>query len=79
MVKLVQIIWDFAKINECESYSNNFKTYGGLVDFASFYLQLRTKETRVHYEAKHAKFEFAKARNHINDIYNAFLRALATE
>nr|WP_282432271.1 hypothetical protein [Campylobacter troglodytis] len=31
--ELLSIIRDFAKLNECEIYSDSWKAYDGLVDF----------------------------------------------
>ncbi|TQR47875.1 hypothetical protein DMC01_13250 [Campylobacter troglodytis] len=48
--------------------------------FASFCLATLQEGAKAHYRVKHAKFEFANGRNHINEIVNFFAScyALAT-
>ncbi|TQR61307.1 transposase [Campylobacter troglodytis] len=63
------IIKDFSELKESEIYSDGLKSYDGLVDFLlRFVLQLCKKVQS--YRVKHAKFEFANGRSHINDIEN---------
>ena len=58
--ELLPIIRDFAELKESEIYSDSWKAYDGLVDFGA----------KAHYRVKHAKFEFANGRSHINEIVN---------
>ena len=58
--ELIPILSEFSKFDSCTIYSDCWKAYDGLVDYAAL----------AHYRVKHSKNEFANGKNHINGIEN---------
>ena len=60
--ELISILSEFSDLDESVIYSDCWKAYDGLVDYAAL----------AHYRVKHSKNEFANGKNHINGIENFF-------
>ena len=60
--ELIPILSQYSKLDSSTIYSDCWKAYDGLVDYAAL----------AHYRVKHSKNEFANGKNHINGIENFF-------
>jgi len=60
--KLIPILSQYSKLDSFIIYSDCWKAYDGLVDYAA----------KAHYRVKRSKNEFANDKNHINGIENFF-------
>ncbi|WP_454990676.1 IS1595 family transposase, partial [Campylobacter rectus] len=60
--ELLPILKEFSELDSSTIYSDCWKAYDGLVDYAAL----------AHYRVKHSKNEFANGKNHINGIENFF-------
>ena len=58
--ELIPILSEFSEFDSSTIYSDCWKVYDGLVDYAA----------KAHYRVKHSKNEFANGKNHINGIEN---------
>ena len=58
--KLILILAKFSELDSSTIYSDCWKAYDGLVDYAAL----------AHYKVKHPKNEFSNRENHINGIEN---------
>ena len=58
--ELIPILSEFSELDSSTIYSDCWKAYDGLVDYAAL----------AHYRVKHSKNEFANGKNHINGIEN---------
>ena len=58
--ELLPILKEFSELDSSTIYSDCWKAYDGLVDYAAL----------AHYRVKHSKNEFANGKNHINGIEN---------
>ncbi len=56
----IPILPEFSKFDSSTIYSDYWRAYDGLVDYAAL----------AHYRVKHSKNEFANGKNHINGIEN---------
>ena len=60
--ELIPILSQYSELDSSTIYSDCWKAYDGLVDYAAL----------AHYRVKHSKNEFANGKNHINGIENFF-------
>ncbi len=58
--ELIPILSQYSELDSSTIYSDCWKAYDGLVDYAAL----------AHYRVKHSKNEFANGKNHINGIEN---------
>jgi putative transposase len=58
--ELIPILSQYSELDSSTIYSDCWKAYDGLVDYAA----------KAHYRVKHSKNEFANGKNHINGIEN---------